>query len=228
MTTVPIPVRVNGLQYPPSRDQIKTLIVYPATILSSFLIIRVTLCDDNRLMVLLMTLNGALSVLLILAWISVSYIDPEQKEGPSGIPVVCYSSPEKSARFCGACRKTVPGLDHHCTWLNTCIGRRNYVPFICLVFIGAAQSALNAIIGFITAAVWITNGRTSERSVIHLFANHYISSLLTSINTETSALTINQDHKTIRGEDMDILSCCVHLHSGKSSISVEVKFIIVA
>ena len=171
VTTVTIPVRVNGLQYPPSRDQIKTLIVYPATILSSFLIIRVTLSDDNRLMVLLMTLNGALSVFLILAWISVSYIDPEQKEGPSGIPVICYSSPDKSARFCGACRKTVPGLDHHCTWLNTCIGRRNYVPFICLVFIGAAQSALNAVIGFITAAVWITNGRTSERSVIFSLMN---------------------------------------------------------
>jgi palmitoyltransferase ZDHHC1/11 len=171
MTTVTIPVRVNGLQYPPSRDQIKTLIIYPATVFSSFLITRVTLSDDIRLMVLLMTLNGALSVLIILAWISVSYIDPELKEGSSGIPVVCYSSPDKSARFCGACRKTVPGLDHHCTWLNTCIGRRNYVPFICLVFIGAAQSALNAVIGFITAAVWITNGRTSERSVCHLLSS---------------------------------------------------------
>jgi len=25
-------------------------------------------------------------------------------------------------RFCSSCKKLVPGLDHHCTWLNTCVG----------------------------------------------------------------------------------------------------------
>ncbi|GMH51582.1 hypothetical protein TrRE_jg6109 [Triparma retinervis] len=27
----------------------------------------------------------------------------------------------------------IPGLDHHCTWLNTCISRNNYDTFLLLV-----------------------------------------------------------------------------------------------
>ena len=36
------------------------------------------------------------------------------------------------------CRKTVPGLDHHCSWLNTCVGTRNYTAFFALTCCCAA------------------------------------------------------------------------------------------
>ena len=79
---------------------------------------------------------------------------------------MCFSAPEKSARYCGSCRKTVSGLDHHCTWLNTCVGRRNYVPFICLVFIGAAQSVLQTAVGVISLTVWINGDLPAARCVV--------------------------------------------------------------
>lgn len=163
MATVFQKTRVNGFQCPPSRDQIKTLTTYPLTIICCYFILNVTLRWDDYLLTVLMSLNGALSLFLFLAWVTVEYINPEQKEGRTGIRVICFSAPEKSARFCGACRKTVAGLDHHCTWLNTCIGRRNYFSFICLVFIGATQSILHTTIGFTAAIVWINDEESSIR-----------------------------------------------------------------
>lgn len=34
--------------------------------------------------------------------------------------------------YCRYCRKSIPGFDHHCTWLNTCIGATNYFYFYSL------------------------------------------------------------------------------------------------
>ncbi|CAJ1391946.1 unnamed protein product [Effrenium voratum] len=38
-------------------------------------------------------------------------------------------------RHCRRCDKCVSGFDHHCLWLNTCIGTRNYRPWV--VFLAA-------------------------------------------------------------------------------------------
>ncbi|EGZ16818.1 hypothetical protein PHYSODRAFT_544632, partial [Phytophthora sojae] len=36
-------------------------------------------------------------------------------------------------RHCGRCNKCIPGYDHHCIYLNTCIGTRNYPLFVGLL-----------------------------------------------------------------------------------------------
>lgn len=175
MLTGPLKIRVNGFQFPPSCDQIKTLTTYPFTVICYYLILSIALPrDDDYLVMLLLVLNGVLSIFLFVAWVTVEYLDPEQKQNRTGIPILCYSTPEKSARYCGACRKTVSGLDHHCTWLNTCVGRRNYFSFICLVFLGAAQSTLHSTIGFISLLLWISNEETSSRFVVRYFDSHIL------------------------------------------------------
>ena len=41
---------------------------------------------------------------------------------------------------CRQCQRCVINLDHHCKWLNNCVGEVNYRPFVglCVVFLGQA------------------------------------------------------------------------------------------
>ena len=49
-------------------------------------------------------------------------------------------------RYCREQKDVVAGLDHFCTWLNTSIGRSNYVPFYLLATFGTLQYAVHVAI----------------------------------------------------------------------------------
>lgn len=38
-----------------------------------------------------------------------------------------------SAKHCGACNRCTNGFDHHCRWLNNCVGTANYKIFFYLI-----------------------------------------------------------------------------------------------
>ena len=48
----------------------------------------------------------------------------------------CYVTTGNPARtkHCHECRKCVQGFDHHCAYLQTCVGASNYRPFFALLF----------------------------------------------------------------------------------------------
>jgi hypothetical protein len=48
----------------------------------------------------------------------------------------------KSSKHCRACDRCVEGFDHHCKWLNNCVGARNYAHFFSLVSLAATLLTL--------------------------------------------------------------------------------------
>ena len=46
--------------------------------------------------------------------------------GDSFVCTVCSTPVSQTAKHCSRCDKCVNGFDHHCTWLNNCIGVQNY------------------------------------------------------------------------------------------------------
>lgn len=46
----------------------------------------------------------------------------------------CSAYKPPRTHHCRVCKKCVLRMDHHCVWINNCVGHRNYKPFFVLVF----------------------------------------------------------------------------------------------
>jgi palmitoyltransferase len=63
---------------------------------------------------------------------------------------ICNCRVSLNAKHCGQCNRCVDGFDHHCKWLNNCIGHRNYELFIWTVVSMEVFSILAIIFASIT------------------------------------------------------------------------------
>lgn len=46
---------------------------------------------------------------------------------------VCKAHVQPRSKHCGSCNRCTEHFDHHCVWLNNCIGKKNYLTFFILV-----------------------------------------------------------------------------------------------
>ena len=67
-----------------------------------------------------------------------------------------FDKPARS-KHCSLCDMCVEAMDHHCVWINQCVGLRNYKYFISFLFLHAWLCTYGAVAG-----VLILYGKTLE------------------------------------------------------------------
>ncbi|XP_078442705.1 DHHC-type zinc finger family protein [Wolffia australiana] len=101
------------------------------------------------------------SVLIDPGQVPASFVpDVEGSDGHGGRLKFCgkcriYKPPR--AHHCRICKRCVLKMDHHCLWINNCVGYANYKTFIVFVFY-ATTSAIYAMVIFMGNA--LQNGRS--------------------------------------------------------------------
>ena len=53
---------------------------------------------------------------------------------------------DHTTKHCGECNRCVKQFDHHCLFLNNCIGANNYKYFIALIYTYAAQTLMTILV----------------------------------------------------------------------------------
>ena len=163
--------RKNAFTLPLYYVQIIAILIILFLLLMNYL----TLCINiptNPWQWLSIVLSSLLILPFLILFLRISFLDPaedtviDQSHGPrtdfnrqihrhvinNFYCHVCAVHVSEKAKHCSACNKCIYSFDHHCIWLNTCVGGKNYRMFISmLIFIvlGTLFIFLNSLIQFI-------------------------------------------------------------------------------
>ncbi|PNH12685.1 hypothetical protein TSOC_000383 [Tetrabaena socialis] len=130
-------MRQHGLQSPLDPHQVASWIVFLA-LTSGVYAFYVPFVEDAGSRWALVALYSVLIVAMFILNMYTSYLDPSDPglKGSSDGEFfcgLCQASVARSSKHCRACDRCVEGFDHHCKWLNNCIGARNYWHFFALI-----------------------------------------------------------------------------------------------
>lgn len=149
--------RINGLQSPFHPLQLITWALFPLLLLHFYTFLIPILWD--RAYIPLIVVYAVLSSITALAAYLTCSIDPaddsvcetnrdksstNRTNASADNQIYCHlceTRVHSSSKHCTHCRKCIVRFDHHCKWLNTCIGAKNYPYFlIVLTSIGLLTS----------------------------------------------------------------------------------------
>uniref|UniRef100_A0A914I9R0 Palmitoyltransferase n=1 Tax=Globodera rostochiensis TaxID=31243 RepID=A0A914I9R0_GLORO len=120
------------------------------------------------------TFSGALDFMLFLFWnyMVLRYMYLACMLGPGFSKIGWHPEEDehwKYFRYCYRCRRCVLLMDHHCPWINNCVGQRNQIYFVKFLFfaiVGSAHAAIvltSCLYKVIFAFVLLSNSENEQR-----------------------------------------------------------------
>ena len=154
-----IKFKKNGFDYPYPWQQIITWIFYLINLLLIFYFIIPVISEvEKKIKNIIIIIIIILSILVFFFAFNLTIIDPsddlfkkEIKKKKEYIKnnknyileisknkpfcIICCSNISDKSKHCKKCNKCIENFDHHCDWLNNCIGKYNYSFFYILILV---------------------------------------------------------------------------------------------
>eukprot|EP00927_Polykrikos_kofoidii_P024129 TRINITY_DN22009_c0_g1_i1.p1 TRINITY_DN22009_c0_g1~~TRINITY_DN22009_c0_g1_i1.p1 ORF type:complete len:324 (+),score=29.04 TRINITY_DN22009_c0_g1_i1:48-974(+) len=164
--------RTNSWDFPVSREMIALLVAFSGNV-GVFCGILLPLVQQNVQGGVLVAFAVCVVVTLV-AGLWTMTLDPADKTALDGGHAAegglmcrhCKLAVSVGSKHCFDCGKCVACFDHHCPWLNTCIGGRNYKAFFVATCAYLAMLSLTVL----SAGFLLVRGdvNTGSRHVVHL------------------------------------------------------------
>ncbi|EYC40488.1 hypothetical protein Y032_0610g624 [Ancylostoma ceylanicum] len=83
---------------------------------------------------------------------------------------ICQIHVKEKTKHCRRCNICVEVFDHHCIWLNNCIGKKNYRLFIVLLVSIVFLSSGATVLGFLQLLFWISDTEHMQEMSAQIFS----------------------------------------------------------
>lgn len=90
-----------------------------------------------------------------------------EKYLPDFICPICENKKHKDARHCSHCRKCIRGYDHHCPWVNNCVGKRNITYFRLFLLVAFLDFSYNLSLGVIDYSSGLVDPNSPIPDLVH-------------------------------------------------------------
>lgn len=180
--------RFNGWSWPPTKRQVVTVFVVlgDAVLFGTVLVPLVPPGDTRWALILAFAAAFGLTVLAGVLTMTTDPMDPMVAAAEAGADEdelfdsdedvlycrYCETHVQLDSKHCWECNKCVATFDHHCPWLNTCIGSQNYATFYTAIWALLAMLGVVVVVASVELATVLRGSADETLSVYGLNKVH--------------------------------------------------------